>query len=1217
MRHAARTVAICLAAAVTAVVAVLASLAANAATSQDRWPGLLDLVRADPWPWVGGLGAGAVVLAVAAALLGREPTGAAQDPPPPGPPVVPAWVVDRTETRRAVAAVCGHGVGAVGITTALEGAGGFGKTTLAALVCAHRRVRRRFRGRVYTVTIGRDVRGRSAIAAKVVEATAFITGDSTAFEDPDRAGDHLGRLLDRRPRTLLVVDDVWEPEQLAPFLRGGRNCVRLVTTRVPAVLPDGAKRVRVDEMTPDQAREVLTRDVPELPEETVSGLLRATGRWPLLLRLTNRLIVRRTATGADAATAAAEALVDLRTGGPAAGESPALQLDLDDPARRSRAVRATVEAATTLLPDGGARRLAELGVFVEDESIPVPLVVRLWEATAGLPEARSRDLCADLDRLSLVTLGPGDGGRIVLHDVLRDYLRGELGTVALRELHATLVAAVLRDAPPGGVTASGPDPAPRAGRRRGDGTGSAADVVRMLAAAAGDGYLLDHLIEHLLAAGESARAERVAGDLRWVEARLHQRGPSAPWGDLARIPTDGAAVLARDISRIAHLLAPVEPARILTAVLHSRLAGLPRWARQIAVRQAADPGLRPLLANHWPLPDAPDPALPRDLTWPGDPVHPVLSVAAGPDGAWVATCDAVGEVVVRDARTGAVLAQHRFPDGTDALVTDPADGSLIVASGRTALRADPLRLDEAVPLFTVSDRLRRLAAAPDGSWYGVRTRHGYLWVADGSRVAALALLRSSRGDSPADTLAASPAGRRLVASESGGGLALWDMTSRRRVTRMRASRAAAGCTAAFTPDGRSLITADSEGVVRRWWVSGVLPPWLYEDDSHLVTRAAGPVVRVAVAPDGSWCATAGTDGAVRLWDLPDGRPRSVLLGHTGTVRDLVISPDGSWLAAVGRSGALRVWETPVSGPGDAAERHLTRQVFAVAYAPDGTRLASAGDDNRTGPNHRGDARAWLLHRAQDGTVTGTSHAHGLSGGTSLCFAPDGSWRACGAADGKVSVWDAGTGTHRSLTAVRRWQSAVNALASASDGSRLATVAGQAVRLWNPLSGELLADFETESEAHAVLLFPDGSCLVTGEANGDVGIWDLFSQTRTVRLHGGRGAVLALSLTSDGRWLFGAGHDGTVRLWDARTGAYRGLPTGSSRPVRSVAVSPDGRWIASVGDDATVRIWDRAGGHLVAAQRTEGALRTCSWHPDGAELAVGGDRGMYVYAFRLA
>jgi hypothetical protein len=76
-------------------------------------------------------------------------------------------------------------------------------------------------GNRQVVTVGRGVNSRAAIAAKVTEATRFITGDITTFEDPDLAGAHLGRLLDQRPRTLLVLDDVWESEQLAPFLVGG------------------------------------------------------------------------------------------------------------------------------------------------------------------------------------------------------------------------------------------------------------------------------------------------------------------------------------------------------------------------------------------------------------------------------------------------------------------------------------------------------------------------------------------------------------------------------------------------------------------------------------------------------------------------------------------------------------------------------------------------------------------------------------------------------------------------------------------------------------------------------------------------------------------------------------------------------------------------------------------------------------------------------------
>ncbi|MCX5389026.1 WD40 repeat domain-containing protein [Streptomyces sp. NBC_00094] len=108
---------------------------------------------------------------------------------------------------------------------------------------------------------------------------------------------------------------------------------------------------------------------------------------------------------------------------------------------------------------------------------------------------------------------------------------------------------------------------------------------------------------------------------------------------------------------------------------------------------------------------------------------------------------------------------------------------------------------------------------------------------------------------------------------------------------------------------------------------------------------------------------------------------------------------------------------------------------------------------------------------------------------------------------------------------------------------------------------------------------------------------------------------AVAYSPDGSWLFGGGKDGTLRPWNPRTGAYRGLRTGNDSPLHAVAASPDGQWIATAGEDATVRVWDRAGGQVVAAQRTEGTLRSCSRRPDGQGLAVGGDRGLYVYRFR--
>ncbi|MFJ3540261.1 NB-ARC domain-containing protein [Streptomyces sp. NPDC090109] len=194
---------------------------------------------------------GVAFLLVSAVWPKFIPAAAAARPAAPGPVAVPDGWVDREEARQVVDAVLARthrrwrGSDEVAITAGLHGAGGFGKTTLARFTVAQSKVRKRFPGGIWFITIGRDVRGRAAVTAKVAAEMVRITGvESTAGDDPEQAGVQLGKLLSSMPRTLLVIDDVWEEEQLRPFLMGAeRRCVRLITTRNPSVLPAHAARI--------------------------------------------------------------------------------------------------------------------------------------------------------------------------------------------------------------------------------------------------------------------------------------------------------------------------------------------------------------------------------------------------------------------------------------------------------------------------------------------------------------------------------------------------------------------------------------------------------------------------------------------------------------------------------------------------------------------------------------------------------------------------------------------------------------------------------------------------------------------------------------------------------------------------------------------------------------------------------------------------------------
>lgn len=374
--------------------------------------------------WAGPLAALAAIVAAVAAVWG--PVARPMEVLVPPELEVPGWVVGRpTELTAVVQAVTSGRAGTVGITTGLLGAGGFGKTMLARMVCADGRVRSWFGGRVYLVTVGRDVRGAAAVAAKVNDVIKLVTGEDATFTDPQLAGERLGALLNAGPRRLLVLDDVWEAEQLAPFTGGGKRCARLVTTRVPELLAGRGTAVRVDQMSLMQARALLTAGLPPLDETVTQGLLEATGRWPLLLRLVNTILADYGRVAADVAAQAAGLLERLREGGPAVVDdlrgTPAGGLDVDKPYERERAVRATIGASTSLLNPGDADRFAELGVFAEDEVIPLRLAARLWQATAGLDDRddlAAAQICERLAQLALVEEATGPARGITVHDVV-------------------------------------------------------------------------------------------------------------------------------------------------------------------------------------------------------------------------------------------------------------------------------------------------------------------------------------------------------------------------------------------------------------------------------------------------------------------------------------------------------------------------------------------------------------------------------------------------------------------------------------------------------------------------------------------------------------------------------------------------------------------------------------------------------------------------------
>ncbi len=412
---------------------------------------------------------------------------------------------------------------------------------------------------------------------------------------------------------------------------------------------------------------------------------------------------------------------------------------------------------------------------------------------------------------------------------------------------------------------------------------------------------------------------------------------------------------------------------------------------------------------------------------------------------------------------------------------------------------------------------------------------------------------------------------------------LWDFAANQLLQTYHLPENVATISSVVSPDGNSLLTLSSDGIIRLWETkSGKFIRKVaqmikdYSPDIISINPDDLEYLNAAFSADSKYIVASPMDNTASVQETKSGRLIAKLEGISTMIYNPVYSPDGKFLATIGLKknirtnekpeGAVSIWDLATGKLIHSLTEH-TAPVNEVVYSHSGKYLASASEDSTV-----------KLWDAATGKLFRTLGPH--EKGVYACyFSGDDHYLVTQTFFGRIRIWNIeskqliATIQHDSATAEKFGAYRVTMSATGKyfmsefyDDNR--------IRVTETATGKTLSNFTPLKDSLSNLLFDPHEKFFVCYGKKGIVLKDISNGRDLLVIQPGA-ALASAKLNPAGNILAGIALDSTIKFWELPTGKRLGTIRPAKKKYTELEFTVDGKYLLSYNYDTLVRVWDMA------------------------------------------